>query len=362
MAVFVELTLDDFASVFQSQVAGSLAGLGGRYGAGKSNNARRPVRGLEIKDDTYSMIKVIDAAGNQVPLFDAGGEGGRSTQYSNFLLQTVREVRMEKQQIVETFGDPYIFFFGEQPRFLDVTGVLLNSLDFNWLNEWWYNYDNYLRGTKLTEMGARLYMFYDDTIVEGYMLMASSGMSSTDPLFAQLTFRLFVTNYSNVSITGSDYYPIRASTQLYTSVNLNSSDAASLLTPQDPAQPTPQTVLNEQAYLGLLQQTGQVQLEQEEDKIDLQEDLTATQQSIAISQALAASSSTGFGGGGLLTAMLRAGLQSQSFPTQNVEAFVDNVSQAFAAAMQSAFGSPTPDPAVQAAAHTPSASAQQDHR
>lgn len=290
------------------------------------------------------MAKVVTAAGDVLPLFDAGGTNGRSTQYSNFLLQSVVEARMEKQQIVETFGDPYIFFFGEQPRFIDVTAVLLNSNDFNWLAEWWSNYDNYLRGTKLVEMGARMYLFYDDVIVEGYMLMSSTNMSQDMPLFATLSFRMFVTNYSNVSLTGNDYYPVRASAALYTSVDLGAGDSGALLTPADPSQAPSQQLLSEQAFLGFLGQTAGVQLSQEQRRVGLQQGLTAAQQSIAANQALASSSPQGFGGGGLLVAMLQRGLRSTSFPAQDVQGFIDNVSTAFGAAMQSAFGGSTPDP------------------
>jgi hypothetical protein len=344
MTVFISLELDDFERVFQQQVSGSRAGNGGRYGAGKSVNVRRPVRGLEVKDDTYAMVKVVDAAGNELPLFDSGGPSGRSTQYANFLLQSVQDARMEKEQIVETFGDPYIFFFGEKPRFIDIQAVLINSLDFNWHAEWWYNYENYLRGTKLTEMGARLYLFYDDVIVEGYMLSSTAVLSQDQPLFVTMNFRLFVTNYTNISITGSDYYPIRASSQLFTSVDLTAADSSQLLTPTQPDQPIPQNVLNEQAYLALLQQTGSTQLDQELQKISTQEELTAAQQSIAAQDAISAAQ--GFGGGGLLTAMLQAGLTSASFPAQNIDTFVNNVTEAFAAAMESAFGGPQPDPGL----------------
>ena len=44
------------------------------------------------------------------------GDKMRSTVNSNFLIQAVTEERMEKQQVVETFGESFIFFFGERPR------------------------------------------------------------------------------------------------------------------------------------------------------------------------------------------------------------------------------------------------------
>lgn len=175
--------------------------------------ARRPTRGIEIKDEVPAVLRVIRYDGTEIGLVDAGAlsEDGISTAgYSNFLLQSVQEARMEKTQIVETFGASYIFFFGESPRFLDVSVIVINSLDFNWEAEWWENYENNFRGTKLVEQGARLYMFYDDNIVEGYMLQCQGAKVADQPLAVQLSFRLFVTGYRNVSLdlyTGD--YPIR---------------------------------------------------------------------------------------------------------------------------------------------------------
>lgn len=197
MAVFVELTTDAFANNFNKSSAAAQAAR--RAG---TSQARRPLRGLEVKDDTYAILKVVQSDGTEIPLLDSGSFSGTSTSYTNFILQSVEEARMEKHQIIETFGEPYIFFFGESPRFLDVTAILVDSMDFNWYAEFWENYNRYLRGTKSVEMGARTYLFYDDNIVEGYMLMARARKTSELPLQAQLSFRLYLTNYSNITITG----------------------------------------------------------------------------------------------------------------------------------------------------------------
>ena len=342
MTVFISLVVDDFQKVFQQQVQNSKSG-GRRYGAG-SPTARRPVRGLEIKDDTYAMIKVIDAGGNEIPLFDSGSKDpndGKTTKYSNFLLQSVNEARMEKQQIVETFGEAYIFFFGEQPRFLDVTAVLLNSLDFNWHAEWWENYDNYLRGTKLVESGARVYLFYDDIIVEGYMLMAQTGLTQDMPLAATLQFRLFVTNYSNISLTDDDYYPIRAGAVLPAGVDLTSNDGTGALTPTSPTGPT-QAQLAASAVTAILQQQGAAQIQQQIQDIQFNQLLTQEEQAAAITALQG--SSFGFGGGVTLISTLQQGLSSTAFPAQNIQSFLQNAAAVVQGASQSAFGGVAPDP------------------
>ncbi len=211
MPVFIELTTDAFRDQFAKTVAGKKNAARERspYGRAGAISVRRPLRGLELKSDTYGMLRVILVDGTEVPLLDSSSPTGKSTGYTNFILQTVQEARMEKHQIVETFGEPYIFFFGESPRFLDVQALLVNSLDFNWEAEWWENYELYLRGTRSVEMGARTYLFYDDNVVEGYILQAQGIKTADQPLSIMLTFRLFLTGYQNISLIGEPAFPIR---------------------------------------------------------------------------------------------------------------------------------------------------------
>lgn len=299
MAVYIELTTDAFATTFTQQAnavtPSSRAGL---------SRARRPLRGLEIKDDTYAILKVVQSNGTEIPLIDSGAVNGTNTQYSNFILQSVSEARMEKHQIVETFGEPYIFFFGESPRFLDVQAILVDSLDFNWYAEFWANYEQYLRGSKSVEMGARTYLFYDDNIVEGYMLMASARKTSDQPLQAQLTFRLFLTNYQNITLVNgtstSDNYPIRASVNLPPDVSLTTADAFTV---------------------------GEAALNAA--------DTAATQEALQLAaQSGAAAQGAGFGGGLSLSLALSSGVQ----PTGNL--FVSGIESNVLEALGNAVGNP----------------------
>lgn len=222
MAVFLELTTDAFRDQFATTVAGKRSARQQRspYGRAGAISVRRPLRGIEVKENTYALLRVIQSDGHEIPLVDGGGVDGQTTGWSNFLLQSVQEARMEKHQIVETFGESYIFFFGESPRFLDVSVLLINSNDFNWEAEWWFNYENYLRGTRSVELGARTYMFYDDNIVEGYMLQAGGVKVSEEPFIVRLTFRMFLTNYQNISFVGDTNFPIRSLVNLPSGVSL----------------------------------------------------------------------------------------------------------------------------------------------
>jgi hypothetical protein len=205
-------------------VANSLQQMGNavaQAGAVK-NFIRRPTRGIEIKEDTFATIRVAAASGGKnISLVDAGSRrtdptgkpitvnGKTATDiYSNFLLQQVHEERMEKQQILETFGEPYIFLFGERARVITFQGILVNTFDFNWEAEWWYNYDNFMRGTKCVENDARAFISYDQTIVGGYIIQAGATKMAMEPYHVSFTFQIFVTSYSNFSHIGdSTAYP-----------------------------------------------------------------------------------------------------------------------------------------------------------
>lgn len=184
-------------------------------------HVRRPVRGIVLKDDTFATLRVVSTIDSSpIYLVDGGSNrklanngndfleinGQRYTDvYSNFLIQAVNEERMEKSQILETFGEPFIFLFGERARVLNITGVLVNSFDFNWRAEWLENYEHYLRGTKCVENDSRVFLSFDETLVGGYILSSSVQESSTDRNFVQFNFQLFVTNYSSYSKVGSPF-------------------------------------------------------------------------------------------------------------------------------------------------------------
>lgn len=157
---------------------------------------RRPMRGLQIKDETFATLSV-NGPGRAPSLYNSAlPENGQASFTSNFILQSVQESRMEKFQAITTFGAPYGFFFGEQPRMVQFQAVLLNTADFQWTVEWWENYESYLRGTKLTSRGMRAYMTYDDVVLEGYLTQAATMTSTSQPYQVDLTFGMWVTNVS----------------------------------------------------------------------------------------------------------------------------------------------------------------------
>jgi len=204
--IYIELETDPFTEVFSKEEHDVMK-------TSVPKPIRRPLRGMQPKPDTYSYIRVVDSEGRPIPLVDAGGEGvdeqGRGTTdyFTNFLIQSVSLVRTEKQQIVETFGEDYIYMFGESPRVYNISALLVNSLDFNWFNEFWYNYENYLRGSKLVERGARAYIMNDDLLWECYILGVNATKSAGNKMAVPIQITLFVLNEALISTVGDPDFP-----------------------------------------------------------------------------------------------------------------------------------------------------------
>ncbi len=221
MPAFVEISPDPFATSFRNSTLGdptenkSLPGSSRAQAFGTFDHVRRPVRGIQIKDDTYATIQVRTADGRNIPLIDAGGSKTDTAnpdlaftdKYSNFLIQSMQESRTEKMQVIQTFGAPFVFFFGEHPRMIAARGVLLNTEDFNWRAEFLQNYDQYLRGTRCVENKTRVTLSWDDIVVEGYFVKVDTAETSTDPNYVTMEFQMFLTNYQNISRIGISEFP-----------------------------------------------------------------------------------------------------------------------------------------------------------
>ena len=162
-------------------------------------NVRRPLYGTTIKGEQFSHLsmRAIDSDGFVKPLVlnNTSAPGGESVKNSNYIVQGFSVAKQEKMQIIETFGDEYIFFYGERPTVVQVRGFLINTPDFNWRSEWYQNYDNYLRGTKCVERKARVYLYIDGMTFVGYIMNTATQITDAQPSLTPFSFSMLVTNY-----------------------------------------------------------------------------------------------------------------------------------------------------------------------
>ena len=174
----------------------------------KSNfysSVRRPLRGVTIKNETYAVL-YVEAAGFKNSSRAKGKDPSQHKWTSNLLIQNISEQRTEKHQPVPTFGKDFVFFFGEQPRTINVNAILLNTGNFKWEEEWWYNYEHVLRGTRLVSKGTILKLYVEDSIFEGYLVNCSTSKDSQNPNVVSLQFTMHVSNVFSTrpTVVGSD--------------------------------------------------------------------------------------------------------------------------------------------------------------
>lgn len=168
---------------------------------------RRPTMGMALKEEAPAYITVRRSNGEYIMLNNmlsrtdrlsdmtpARSTPGKEQHYTDFTLLQIQEAREEKFSPQETFGEDFAFFAGEQSSFLSCAGVLVNTADFQWRSLWWSNYDQYLRGTKCVENRARIYLSWNDVLVEGYIIRASSTDQAMEPNQVPFNFTIYVTD------------------------------------------------------------------------------------------------------------------------------------------------------------------------
>lgn len=205
MTVFVIMEEDAFAENLRS-IAKDSPTVGST--APSDLFVRRPLRGLQHHKGSHANIRVFQNNGAAIPLLNSSKEPSTEVHMTaNFILQSVSMPRQEKAQIVENFGEPFGFFSGGRAHFFQFSVMLINSPDFNWRSEWVANYENIFRGTKLVELGARIYISFDGLLLEGYMLNSNIDLNSNDPFLVPCSFGMWITGYEDLSLVGDTAFP-----------------------------------------------------------------------------------------------------------------------------------------------------------
>ena len=101
-------------------------------------------------------------------------------QTNKFILSNVIRQRSEKFQLIETFGSPSLFFFGEKVKIYSIQGFVLdsgvdkdNNYDYEWAAELQYFYENYLSGSNLALAGTYAVLKANGLALTGYPIQLS---------------------------------------------------------------------------------------------------------------------------------------------------------------------------------------------
>jgi hypothetical protein len=121
--------------------------------------------------------------------------------FSKFFLENYQEGHMERSQIVETFGDFYVFFFGERPPVYTFSGTLLNTQDINWKEDFMFYYEKFLRGTKCVEYQAKILLTYGLSQVEGFILNVNMQAAAANDKGVQVSWQVLVTDRKSMRLS-----------------------------------------------------------------------------------------------------------------------------------------------------------------
>lgn len=195
-----------------------------RTGRGDKDSAERGGQQVESSTGTVGALAAAElvgvagnnASGTYTDSYRSGGKGIMSwahdnsiasirivserdksdliPSYTRFILESVQEAHSERQQIVETFGDFYVFLYGERPPIYNFGGTLINSKNANWVSDFMLMYERWLRGTRCAEMKARALLTYGGRQVEGYIINTSNQTAASSQEGVPFSFQLIVTS------------------------------------------------------------------------------------------------------------------------------------------------------------------------
>lgn len=172
------------------------------YVWGPSSRARQ----IEERPETYASLRLIkNVLAKSTTFRMAERETNVIPPFTRFFLQQTSFVNQEKFQIVETFGDFKVLFYGKRPVIKQYSGYLLNTQNHNWMTDFEFVYENYLRGTQSVKYNALAYLTFDNVIIEGYIIMASFNRTALDPNGIPFSFQMVITDKVPIDLSGTQF-------------------------------------------------------------------------------------------------------------------------------------------------------------
>ena len=113
--------------------------------------------------------------------------------FNNFSVTNVSEAREELVRIAMNFGGNWnAFFFGENPRVFTFQGLLLDSPEYPFYQEFISAYDKYLSGRKCVINKMKMVLSYDGRVITGYILKLVNDITADQYMMKQFSFTVLV--------------------------------------------------------------------------------------------------------------------------------------------------------------------------
>lgn len=164
-------------------------------GEESQKHVRRPLNGLRPNKNYYATIMSPNGMLNSSYL-----DAKKLTNFNNnFLIQSMTFSRDEKMQIIETFGENYVYFFGNRSPVASFRGMLLNSQTFEWFAEFDTNYVNSFRGTRSAARNKEVSITVDGVIYYGHIHNVSYDLNSEQPSSLGVSFNMQVARVQHLT-------------------------------------------------------------------------------------------------------------------------------------------------------------------
>ena len=134
-------------------------------------------------------------------IYVAGLNGVEWFGTSNFVLQGVQKVFKEKTIPVSSMEGTTVRFSCSPKGVFRFSGSLLNTPTYDWSRNWWYNWDNYMKGSMTARNLCRIVLIYNGKIITGYMLSFNNTQSVQSQPTETLTFDIYVSKYQTATPT-----------------------------------------------------------------------------------------------------------------------------------------------------------------
>ena len=195
--------------------------------------------GLNIVSfDTPSVIMILDR------------DSKITHQTNKFLLQTITKPQQEKFQVIETFGAPHLYFYGQRTPVYSIQGVLLDAFydhppgstaegpafiappkfgttpDPAWRNQWTLGFQNFyntkLRGSRLKDTNSIAALYVNGWIIKGYpinLTVMKESNAMPDGVTFQMSWVIQSETLLNANQTDSYYLVAKNSDKLVKAMN-----------------------------------------------------------------------------------------------------------------------------------------------
>lgn len=164
-------------------------------GEESQKHVRRPLNGLRPNKTYYATIMSPNGMLNSSYI-----DAKKLTNFNNnFLIQSMTFSRDEKMQVIETFGENYVYFFGNRSPVASFRGMLLNSQTFEWFAEFDTNYVNSFRGTRSAARNKEVSITVDGVIYYGHIHNVSYDLNSEQPNSLGVSFNMHVARVQHLT-------------------------------------------------------------------------------------------------------------------------------------------------------------------